>query len=114
MAGGTPLLLVNPKVALSTGDVFAAWDGIARGPLDDWREGRNDLEAPARSLGPAIGEMLDWLGFCAFNGLAHAEGRGAFSGKLGERVVAPSVNISDSPRFPRTPASPLRQRFWFA
>ena len=61
LAGGTPLLLVNPKVALSTGDVFAAWDGIDRGPLDDWREGRNDLEAPARSLVPAIGEMLDWL-----------------------------------------------------
>ena len=35
--------------------------GIDRGPLDDWREGRNDLEAPARSLVPVIGEVLDWL-----------------------------------------------------
>ena len=57
----TPVLLVNPGVPLSTGAVFAAWDGIDRGPLDDWREGRNDLEAPARSLVPVIGEVLDWL-----------------------------------------------------
>ena len=50
----------------------------------------------------AVGEMLDWLGWTAFNGLAHAEGRGALVGKLGERVVAPSINLSDSPRFPAT------------
>ncbi|HEU4498168.1 MAG TPA: 4-(cytidine 5'-diphospho)-2-C-methyl-D-erythritol kinase, partial [Sphingomicrobium sp.] len=61
LAGGTPVLLVNPGVALSTRDVFAAWDGVDRGPLDDWREGRNDLEAPARSLVPEIGELIDWL-----------------------------------------------------
>lgn len=58
---GAPVLLVNPGVALSTGDVFAAWDGVDRGPLSDWREGRNDLEAPARRLAPAIGDVLDWL-----------------------------------------------------
>ena len=61
LTGGTPVLLVNPGVALSTRDVFAAWDGVDRGPLDDWREGRNDLEEPARSLVPAVGEVLDWL-----------------------------------------------------
>ena len=61
LAGGTPVLLVNPGIALSTRDVFAAWDGIDRGPLNDWREGRNDLEAPARSLVPEIGELIDWL-----------------------------------------------------
>ncbi len=59
---GTPVLLVNPGIALSTGAVFAAWDGVDRGPLGDWREGRNDLEAPARGLVPEIGEVLDWLG----------------------------------------------------
>ncbi len=58
---GTPVLLVNPAVPLSTGAVFAAWDGIDRGPLTDWREGRNDLEAPALSIAPVIGEVLDWL-----------------------------------------------------
>jgi PmbA protein len=50
----------------------------------------------------AVGELLDFLGALAFNGLAHAEGRGALSGRLGERVASPAVNLSDSPRFPRT------------
>ena len=58
---GTPVLLVNPGVALSTREVFAAWDGGDGGPLGDWREGRNDLESAARRLVPAIGEVLDWL-----------------------------------------------------
>ena len=38
----------------------------------------------------------------AFNGLAYAEGRGALEGRLGTRVAAPAINLSDSPRFPRT------------
>jgi len=59
---GTPVLLVNPRVPLSTGEVFARWDGVDGGPLGGWREGRNDLEAPAMSLVPPIGEVLDWLG----------------------------------------------------
>jgi 4-diphosphocytidyl-2-C-methyl-D-erythritol kinase len=58
---GTAALLVNPRVPLSTADVFSAWDGLDRGPLGDWREGRNDLEAPARGLTPIIGDVLDWL-----------------------------------------------------
>ena len=58
----TPALLVNPRVALSTADVFAEWDGVDRGPLTGWREGRNDLEPAARALVPAIGDVLDWLG----------------------------------------------------
>ena len=59
---GTPVLLVNPLVPLSTGDVFRNWDGIDRGPLKGWRAGRNDLEAPATALVPQIGEMIEWLG----------------------------------------------------
>jgi 4-diphosphocytidyl-2-C-methyl-D-erythritol kinase len=58
---GTPVLLVNPRIALSTAAVFAAWDGIDHGPLGDWRDGRNDLEAPARALVPAIAEIIAWL-----------------------------------------------------
>ncbi|HXG99799.1 MAG TPA: 4-(cytidine 5'-diphospho)-2-C-methyl-D-erythritol kinase [Sphingomicrobium sp.] len=58
---GTPVLLVNPRIALSTREVFAAWDGNDRGPLVGWREGRNDLETPARALVPQIGAVLDWL-----------------------------------------------------
>jgi 4-diphosphocytidyl-2-C-methyl-D-erythritol kinase len=58
---GTPVLLVNPRVALSTAAVFGAWDGIDHGPLGDWRTGRNDLEGPARALVPEIGDVLSWL-----------------------------------------------------
>jgi 4-diphosphocytidyl-2-C-methyl-D-erythritol kinase len=58
---GTPVLLINPRVALPTGDVFARWDGVDLGPLGDWREGRNDLEAPAIALVPQIETVLAWL-----------------------------------------------------
>jgi 4-diphosphocytidyl-2-C-methyl-D-erythritol kinase len=58
---GTPVLLVNPRVPLSTSDVFARWDGVDRGPLGDWREGRNDLEAPAIALVPQVETVLAWL-----------------------------------------------------
>ena len=30
--GGTPVVIVNPRVAVPTGPVFAAWDGVDRGP----------------------------------------------------------------------------------
>jgi 4-diphosphocytidyl-2-C-methyl-D-erythritol kinase len=59
---GTPVLLVNPRVALSTADVFASWHGEDLGPLGNWREGRNDLEAPAIALVPQIETVLAWLG----------------------------------------------------
>lgn len=61
---GTPLLIVNPRVPLSTPAVFAAWDGEDRGPLQPGaalsaaRAGRNDLEAPARTLAPAVEVLL--------------------------------------------------------
>jgi predicted Zn-dependent protease len=50
----------------------------------------------------AVGELLQWLGWTAFNGLAYAEERSALCGRLGQRVVAPSINLSDSPRFAGT------------
>lgn len=58
---GTPALLVNPLRPVSTGAVFAAWDGIDHGPLVDWRHGRNDLEVPATVLAPEIADVLAWL-----------------------------------------------------
>ena len=58
---GTPVLLVNPGIPLSTAEVFGRWDGIDRGPLGNWRDGRNDLEAPAIGLVPEIAEVLAWL-----------------------------------------------------
>ena len=58
---GTPVLLVNPRVELSTSEVFGRWDGNDRGPLGDWRNGRNDLEPAASALAPQIGSILAWL-----------------------------------------------------
>ena len=58
---GAPVLLLNPRVALSTADVFARWDGVDRGPLGEWRDGRNDLEEAAISLVPQIESVLAWL-----------------------------------------------------
>ena len=65
---GTPVLLVNPRVPLSTGPVFAGWDGLDRGALPDGvvskiaREGRNDLESSAIALCPPIAAVLAALG----------------------------------------------------
>ncbi len=54
----------------------------------------------------AVGELLAFAGTLAFNGLAHAEGRGALSGRLGEEVASTKVTITDDPRaagtLPRT------------
>ena len=74
---GTPVLLVNPRVPLSTGSVFAAWDGVDRGPLGDWRDGRNDLESPARVIVPRIGDVLDWLAAQAGAEFVRMSGSGA-------------------------------------
>jgi PmbA protein len=50
----------------------------------------------------AVGWLLDLLGETAFNGLAHAEGRGALSGRLRETVAAPAIHVADSPTNART------------
>ncbi|MEG3086380.1 4-(cytidine 5'-diphospho)-2-C-methyl-D-erythritol kinase [Sphingomonas sp. PB4P5] len=62
-----PVLLVNPRVAVSTAAVFQRWDGVDRGPISDGPlldralAGRNDLEPPARTLAPVIGAVIDRL-----------------------------------------------------
>ncbi|QDP18573.1 4-(cytidine 5'-diphospho)-2-C-methyl-D-erythritol kinase [Sphingomonas xanthus] len=61
LISGRPVLLVNPMHGLSTASVFGAWDGIDRGPLEKWQQGRNDLQPAAVSLEPEIREVLDWL-----------------------------------------------------
>jgi len=74
---GAPILLVNPLLPLGTAMVFAGWDGVDRGPLGEWREGRNDLEPAARKLVPEIGVVLDWLGRQAGATLVRMSGSGA-------------------------------------
>jgi len=58
---GTAVLLVNPRIPLNTAEVFAAWDGVDRGPLQNWRNGRNDLQPAAIRLVPQIETVLAWL-----------------------------------------------------
>ncbi|HUD30636.1 MAG TPA: 4-(cytidine 5'-diphospho)-2-C-methyl-D-erythritol kinase [Novosphingobium sp.] len=61
---GMPVLLVNPRLPVSTGPVFKAWDGRDRGPMPTGSvrkialEGRNDLEAPAIEICPVIAQVL--------------------------------------------------------
>ena len=68
--------------------------------------------APLAELGPgdypvvlepeAVGVLLEFLGELAFNGLAHVEGRGALSERLGAAVAAPCIDLSDEPLLPGT------------
>ncbi|WP_176399703.1 4-(cytidine 5'-diphospho)-2-C-methyl-D-erythritol kinase [Novosphingobium sp. B 225] len=65
---GIPVLLVNPRLPLATGPVFKGWDAVDQGPMPQGPvsrialEGRNDLEAPAIVLCPAIADVLTALG----------------------------------------------------
>jgi len=86
-----PVLLVNPGVAVSTGPVFAAWDGRDRGAIGDGSLlgravlGRNDLEAPARRIAPAIGDALSLLIDSGGTRLVRMSGSGATCFALYER-----------------------------
>jgi len=88
---GTPVLLVNPNLPLSTAAVFKAWDGIDRGPLGDWRKGRNDLEVPAIALFPEIRAVL-----CALEGatFARMSGSGATCFGLFDNVAARDIKAA--------------------
>lgn len=91
---GTPVLLVNPGVPLSTASVFAAWDGIDRGALGDGEpiavalDGRNDLEPPATALVPEIGALLGDLRMLDGVRLARMSGSGATCFALFEDATA--------------------------
>ncbi|MEA2148477.1 MAG: hypothetical protein QOD69_307 [Solirubrobacteraceae bacterium] len=50
----------------------------------------------------AVGVLLEFLGGLAFNGLDHAEGRGALSGRLGTSVAAPAIDLADAAGAPGT------------
>ncbi len=43
----------------------------------------------------AVMTLVDHLGLCAFSGKAYEEGRSAFSGRLGDEVASPLINIYD-------------------
>jgi len=95
-----PCVMVNPRVAVATKDVFAAL-GLRNGELlvgatdvieapgwpeagasfDDWIDalsaGSNDLEAPARRVQPVVGEVLSALDRADGVRLARMSGSGA-------------------------------------
>ena len=84
------LVLANPNLALSTGQVFAGLGAPApaagpdasvpssRADLLAWLRGRgNDLEAPARRLAPVIDEVIAALGAQPGCRLARMSGSGA-------------------------------------
>jgi 4-diphosphocytidyl-2-C-methyl-D-erythritol kinase len=87
---GTPLLLVNPGVALSTAQVFAQWDGVDRGGLDRNKpfDGRNDLTAAAVALVPEIGALLNFLVGLPGVTLSRMSGSGATCFALFESIAA--------------------------
>jgi PmbA protein len=94
--------------AAAAGSGVGALDGAALAHQAAARVAREEPEALEPGEYPvvldheAVGALLDQLGDLAFNGLAHAEGRGALVGKLGTRVTAPNINLSDSPRYKGT------------
>ncbi len=99
---GMPVLLVNPRIPLSTGPVFRAWDGLDRGPLPTGStraialSGRNDLEVPAIAICPAISEVLSLLK--ATNPmLARMSGSGATCFALFETIEARDAAQSAMP-----------------
>jgi 4-diphosphocytidyl-2-C-methyl-D-erythritol kinase len=108
---GCPLLLVNPGVAVPTGPVFRAWDGQDRGPLARdpslaaIRAARNDLQAAAIGVAPAIREVLDALETQPGTRLVRMSGSGAtcfaLFGSLEDRDAA-CQRLASTPwwRFP--------------
>lgn len=90
----TPVLLVNPGVAVSTGPVFKAWDGVDRGGIGGGDllaraiAGRNDLETPARALAPVIGDVIALLQAQPGVVLARMSGSGATCFALFDTVAA--------------------------
>lgn len=102
---GTPVLLVNPGVEVSTGPVFRAWDGVDRGGigqgslLDRAMAGRNDLEPPARSIAPVIGDVVALLAEQPGVLMARMSGSGAtcfalFNGTAARRDAAAQVRAA--------------------
>ena len=76
----TPVLLVNPRVAVPTPPVFAGWDGHDRGGIADAADlatGRNDLTESAVALAPQIADVLAGMAAAGGAALVRMSGSGA-------------------------------------
>ena len=71
---------------------------VGREPLAELAPG----DYPVVLEAAAVGALLEFLGGLAFNGLSHAEGRGALSGRLETTIAAPPIDLSDDPCSART------------
>jgi 4-diphosphocytidyl-2-C-methyl-D-erythritol kinase len=102
---GTAVLLINPGVAVSTAKVFGGWDRIDRGPISEGETlgraiaGRNDLEAPARALAPAIDDVLAALRGTGETLLVRMSGSGAtcfalYASEAAREVAAAAIRAS--------------------
>ena len=88
-------------VAAEAADKATPPPGAPAAPVDPL-DGAGTAELPV-VLGPdAVADLLQMLGVLAFDGRTWAEGRSALSDRLGERVAAPNISLSDSVRFPGT------------
>ncbi|MDO5612420.1 MAG: 4-(cytidine 5'-diphospho)-2-C-methyl-D-erythritol kinase [Paracoccus sp. (in: a-proteobacteria)] len=108
-----PVVLVNPGVAVATPAVFAALDRRDNPPMPapDWRDAeglirfaaacRNDLQAPAIRIAPAIGDVLDALTATGAR-LARMSGSGATC-----------FGLFDTPAQARAAADALRRPGWW-
>ncbi len=77
---GTPILLVNPRVAVATGPVFAGWDRIDHGGLPSSAplgSLRNDMTAAAIGIAPVIATVLSALAGTPGATLVRMSGSGA-------------------------------------
>lgn len=77
---GQAVLLVNPRVAVATGPVFAGWDRIDRGgisPGADLGTLRNDMTPAAVAIAPVIAEVLAALRAAGGADLVRMSGSGA-------------------------------------
>jgi 4-diphosphocytidyl-2-C-methyl-D-erythritol kinase len=77
---GTPVLLVNPGVAVPTGPVFAGWDRVDHGgisPGAPLAALRNDMTAAAVALAPVIADVLAALQDAGGASLVRMSGSGA-------------------------------------
>jgi transketolase len=104
-----PALLVNPGVPSSTGAVYRALDAGTPGRADrpappaDWRVSsvidwlaaqRNDLQAPAVALAPAIGEALSVTAALPGVRLARMSGSGATVFALFDTIAAAKADAT--------------------
>jgi 4-diphosphocytidyl-2-C-methyl-D-erythritol kinase len=100
---GTPILLVNPRVACPTGPVFAGWNGEDDGPLSGRdslsiaRESRNGLEESAMSLVEEIADVRLALSDCEGVMVTRMSGSGATCFALFESEVARDVAAAAMP-----------------